>query len=296
MSANFERLLPWLLRAVWASLPFTVGPALAAALDGRSRPVQAVASVLLWGTWTVVLLATLVPHPIGLTALRSAAPAALVAAVAAAAGGRGSAVSIGTAGSLGTAGLLMALAFLPETGALFVNGPAYPNERRLPLRVPGALLFGIIPGAWVLAVATPTAGLFLLAARRWVPGAVVLALGLALAATLFRSLHGLARRWVVFVPAGMVLHDPLSLTDPVLFRRQMIESLRPARAESQSLDLTQRAPGLALELVLREEAVLMLNERGNRSGRSATVDRLLFTPTRPGAVLREAGTRRVPTG
>jgi len=253
-----------------------------------------VASVLLWGVWAAVLLATLVPHPIGLTALRSAAPAGLVVAVAAVAGGHGSALS--SALSLGAAGLITALAFLPETGALFVNGPAYPNERRLPLRVPGALLFGILPGAWALAVAAPSAGLLLLAARQWVTGGLVLALGLPLAATLFRSLHGLARRWVVFVPAGMVLHDPLSLTDPVLFPRQGIESLAPARAESRSLDLTQRAPGLALELVLRDEAVLMLADRGNRLGRSATVDRLLFTPTRPGAVLREAGARRVPTG
>jgi len=263
---------------------------LAAALDGRSQPVQAVASVLLWGTWTAVLLATLVPHPIGLTALRSAAPAALVAAVAAAVDGHGSALSVGTAG------LAVALVFLPETGALFVNGPAYPNERRLPLRVPGALLFGILPGAWVLAVGTPAAGLFLLAAREWVPGAVVLALGLPLAATLFRSMHALARRWVVFVPAGMVLHDPLSLTDPVLFRRQAIESLRLAPAGSDSLDLTHRAPGLALELVLREEAVLMLAEPRDHLGKPAAVDRLLFTPTRPGAVLREAAGRRVPTG
>ncbi len=294
MSSTFERLLPWLVRAAWASLPFTVGPALAAALDGRSRPVQAVASVLLWGAWTAVLLATLVPHPIGLTALRTVAPAALVVAVGAAAGGHGSALL--SALSLGSAGLVVGLVFLPETGALFVNGPAYPNERRLPLRVPGALLFGILPGAWFLAVGAPCVGLFLLAAREWVAGAAVLALGLPLAAALIRSLHGLARRWVVFVPAGMVLHDPLTFTDPVLFRRQGIESLGPARAESQSLDLTQRAPGLALELVLREEAVLMLSERGNRLGRSATVDRLLFTPTRPGAVLREAAARRIPTG
>ncbi len=289
-SSTFQRLLPWLLRALWAALPFTVGPALAAALDGRSRPVQVVASVLLWGTWTAVLLATLVPHPIGLTALRSFAPAALAAAVAAAAAGHESALS------LGTAGLVTALAFLPETGMLFVNGPAYPNERRLPLRVPGALLFGVIPGAWMLAVAAAPAGLLLLASGRWVAGGAVLALGLPLAATLFRSLHGLARRWVVFVPAGMVLHDPLSLTDPVLFRRQVIESLAPAPAGSQSLDLTQRAPGLALELVLREEVVVMVAERGNRLGRSTSVDRLLFTPTRPGAVLREAAGRRVPTG
>ncbi|MDQ3573504.1 MAG: hypothetical protein M3404_01030 [Actinomycetota bacterium] len=275
-------------------LPFTVGPVLAAALDDRSRPVQIVASVALWGVWALVLLATLAPHPLGLTALRSAAPAALVAAGVAAGGGHGS--SLPMAISLATAGLATVVVFLPETGALFVNGPAYPNERRLPLRVPGPLVVGIVPGAWALAVGAPAAGLLLLAAGQWVPGAIVLALGIPVAAALYRSLHALSRRWVVFVPAGMVLHDPLALTDPVLFHRQEIEALRPAPAGSESLDLSQGAPGLALELVLREEATLMLAQPRNRPGRSVTVDRLLFTPTRPGAVLREAGARRVPTG
>lgn len=285
-----KQLLSWLLRAAWAVLPFTLGPALAAALEGRSRPVQMVCSVALWAVWAAVLLAILVPHPLGLTALRSTAPATLVAAVAAAVDGHAS------PWSLGAAGLVTAVAFLPETGALFVNGPAYPNERRLPLRVPGALLLGILPGSWALALGAPAGGLLLLAARQWLAGGVVVALGLPLAATLFRSLHSLSRRWFVFVPAGVVLHDPLSLTDPVLFRRQVIETLRPAPAGGESLDLTQGAPGLALELVLQEEASLMLTEPRNPRGRSASVDRLLFTPTRPGEVLREAGARRVPTG
>ena len=282
-------LLPWLVRVAWAVLPFALGPALASALDGRSRAVQALASAVLWAAWAAVLLATLVPHPVGLTALRTAAPAALVAAVAAAADGHASPLA------LGSAALVTAVAFVPETGALFVNGPAYPNERRLPLRVPGPLLLGVLPGAWALAVGAPGAGAMLLASRQWLAGTLVLGLGLAVSATLFRSLHSLSRRWVVFVPAGMVLHDPLSLTEPVLFRRQAIESLHPAPADSQALDLTQRAPGLALELVLREEASLMLTEPRNPLGRSATTDRLLFTPTRPGVVLREAGARRVPT-
>lgn len=285
-----ENLLPWLVRGAWAVLPFTVGPAFDAFLDGRSRPVQVVASVIVWVVWAAVLLATLVPHPLGLTGLRGAAPAVVVAAVAMALGGHGSVWSVAAAG------LTVVMAFLPETGALFVNGPAYPNERRLPLRVPGPLLLGTLPVAWALAVGAPTAGVLLLAAGQWVAGGAVLALGLPLAALMFRSLHGLSRRWVVFVPAGMVLHDPLSLTDPVLFRRQVIESLRPAPADSESLDLTQRAPGLALELVLREQVGVVLIEPGNRQGRTATVDRLLFTPTRPGAVLQEAGARRVPTG
>ncbi|MDQ3681333.1 MAG: hypothetical protein M3378_12490 [Actinomycetota bacterium] len=294
MYSTLERLLPWLVRAAWGVLPFTLGPALAAALDDRSRPVQVVASVVLWGVWALVLVATLAPHPLGLTALRSAAPAALVTATVAAAGGHGS--SLSTAASMVTAGLAMVVVFLPETAALFANGPAYPNERRLPLRVPGALVLGIVPGAWAMAVGAPTAGLLLLAARQWIPGAIVLAVGTPVVVALHRSLHALSRRWVVFVPAGMVLHDPLALTDPVLFPRRGIEVLRPAPAGSESLDLTQGAPGLALELVLREEATLMLAQPRNRPGRSVTADRLLFTPTRPGAVLREAGARRVPTG
>ena len=290
MPQALERLLPWLIRAVWTSLPFTLGASLGASLEDHSRPVQLVASFLLWGVWAVVLVATLAPHPLGLTALRSAAPAGLAVAGAAAADGHASALS------LGVAGLALALAFLPETGALFVNGPAYPNERRLPLRVPGALLLGILPVTWALAVGGPAVGLLLLAARQWAAGAVVLFAAVPLAAVLFRSLHALSRRWVVFVPAGIVLHDPLSLTDPVLFRRQLVETLRPAPAGSDSLDLSQRAPGLALELVLKEEVPLMLTRPGNRLGQSAAPRRLLFTPTRPGAVLREAAGRRVPTG
>ena len=294
MYSTLERLLPWLVRAAWGVLPFTMGPALAAALHDRSRPVQVVASVVLWAVWSVVLVATLAPHPVGLTALRSAAPAALAAATVATASRNGPSLSM--AASVATAGLATVVVFLPETGALFVNGPAYPNERRLPLRVPGPLVLGIVPGAWALAVGAPAAGLLLLAAGLWLPGAIVLALGMPVSAALYRSLHALSRRWVVFVPAGMVLHDPLALTDPVLFHRKGIEALRPAPAGTDSLDLTQGAPGLALELVLREEATLMLAQPRNRPGRSVTVERLLFTPTRPGAVLREAGARRVPTG
>ncbi len=115
------------------------------------------------------------------------------------------------------------------------------------------------------------------------------------AGVLWRSLHGLSRRWVVFVPAGLVLHDPMTLVDPVLFRRQVVDVLRPAPADSDALDLTQRAPGLALELVLKEEAHLVLLRPGRRTADTVTASRLLFTPTRPGAALQEARTRRVPT-
>jgi hypothetical protein len=112
---------------------------------------------------------------------------------------------------------------------------------------------------------------------------------------LARALHGLSRRWIVFVPAGMVLHDPMALTEPVLFEKRVIETIRPAPADTDSLDLTQGAPGLALELILLEKVPMTL-AKPRRRGQPGASARLLFTPTRPGLVLREAATRRVRVG
>ncbi|MEA2703793.1 MAG: hypothetical protein QOD63_1738, partial [Actinomycetota bacterium] len=196
------RVLPWLLRGLWVALPFTVGPALAAALDGAGDSVRTVASLGLWLGWAVGVAAVLVPHPIGLTALRLLAPAAVTAALAAAGAGEPSALAVGWA--LVSA----AWAFTPAVGAEWVNGPSYPNERRYLLRVPGPLLLGPLAVAWALVMAGVAAGPLLLAAERWVAGVVALAVGAPLAWVLARAVHNLARRWAVFVPAGMVLHDP----------------------------------------------------------------------------------------
>ena len=282
------RLLPWLLRLSWAVLPFTVGPALAEALDPRPDTVRAVASVVLWLGWGATFAATLVLHPVSLTILRLTAPAALAVALAAAVDGETSALA------LGSAAVILVVAFAAEIGAEFVNGSAYPNERRLPLRVPGPLLFGPLLLAWLLAVPLPAVGVLLVADERWVAGGLVLALAGPLAVLLVRAMHGLARRWVVFVPAGLVLHDPMTLADPVLFRRQTIGRLGPAAADTDALDLTQRSPGIALELRSKEDVQLTLTRPGRAVGENRTTTKLLFTPTRPGAVLEAARERRFP--
>jgi hypothetical protein len=291
---DFRHLYPWVVRAGWLALPFAAGPALGAALHPHSEAVRLAATVLLWAGWATVLLGTLVPYPIGLTALRVSAPAAAVASVAAVATGRPSALA--AFGAVAATLVDVVVAFAPPTGALFVNGPAYPNERRYPLRPPGPLLLGPLELSWAVAVGAPTAGILLLAARSWVAGAVVLLVGLPAAFVLARSLHGLSRRWLVFVPAGVVLHDPIALLDPVLFPRQTIEALRPALADSDSLDLSQGALGLTLELVLTEKVPMTRVKPGKVGGEQGASARLLFTPTRPGQVLAEAARRRVPVG
>lgn len=249
--------------------------------------MRTLASVGLWAGWAVGLGATVVPHPVSLTALRVLAPAATVAAVAASIGDRASVLAVAWSA------VATALAFAPDTGLLCVNGPAYPNERRLPLRAPAPLLVGPVVVAWAVAVAGAAAGPLLLAARQWVWGGVACAVGLPLSWLLLRSLHQLSKRWVVFVPAGFVLVDPLGLTDSVLVRRQHIRSLGPAPAESPGLDLTQRAPGLVVEVTLSQPVDVGLVRPGHRSGETRSADRLLFTPTLPGAVLDEAKARHL---
>lgn len=288
LTRDLSRLAPWVVRAVWAALPFTTGPALASALDPASAPVRIVASSGLWLAWAVGMVAASVPHPIALTALRVLGPAGVVAALVAALANHPSALAVAWAA------VACAWAFAPSTGMASVNGPAYPNERRFLLRPPGPLLKGPLPSAWALSVAGIGAGPLLLAARQWLLGGLLLLVGWPLALLLLKSIHNLSRRWAVFVPAGLVLHDPLVLFDPVLFRRQDVAALRAATGHDPAyLDLSQRAPGLGLLLDLAEPVNVTLLRPGRREGHPVETQHIRITPSRPGAVLEEARRRRI---
>jgi len=284
-------LRPWPARATWLLLPFTAGPALADGLAGRSHDVRWTVALLLWVGWTLTLVALLVPRTISLTVLRVLAPTALVATGwAALTGGR---LGFGDVLAVGSAALAVAAAFSPLTGDVFVDGSSYGPERRMALRAPTALLLGPLPLTWLAAVAGASAGPLLLGAHRWAAGAAVIVVGAVIARFAVRSLHQLSRRWIVFVPAGMVLHDPLDQPEPTLFLRRSVRRLGPAHADTTALDLTRGAFGLALQLDLIEP-IDMLVRRGRSGAEKVTVNALLFTPTRPGALLDEARSRRIP--
>ena len=281
------------VRIAWFALPLTAGPALAHGLRDASTPVQVVASALAWLAWGGVGVAVLVPRTVSLTALRIGAPAALAtsiwAAVRSGDGGVAEIVAIGW-----TALLAAVVLFVPVVTDLFVDGSSYGPERRMALRTPAPLFLGPVELAWVVVVAGLAAGPLLLAAHSWVLGVIALAAGAVVVRPAARSLHQLSRRWVVFVRVGFVLHDPVTLADPVLFRKQDVRSLgpAPADAEGDSTDVTGRALGLALELRLRTKATMALVQRRNQS-RTIDTDRVLFTPARPGAFLNEARERGI---
>lgn len=290
---------PWPLRAAWLALAVLAAPALAGALDDASGPVQLTAGVGLWAGWLVALVAMLVPSTVSLTVVRVAGPAAVAATVVAALRGPAGADDVAAL----VAGVAAAVAALTATTTdAFVDGSSYGNERRLALATPAALRFGPAPLAGALTVGLPAAAALAFASRQWALG---VALSVAAAGVLrltVPALHRLSRRWVVFVPAGLVVHDPVALAEPVLFRRAGVRRIGPVAADAgieDALDLTGRAAGLVLEITLDEPTDLAVPPPGpRRRGRPEVVraDRVLITPLRPGALLAEAQERRLPVG
>jgi hypothetical protein len=284
---------PWPARATWALLPLLLGPALGDALDERSGAVATTGSGMAWATWAVVLGATVLPRALGLTVLRVVAPLALAVAMWAGVAADQRAVD---ALAVAWSALVVVAAFAPTTGDAFANGSSYGDERRILLRVPTPLLLGPLPLAWAALVGPALAAPLLLAAEQWVQGALALAVAVPAVVLAGRAVHGLARRWVVFVPAGVVLHDLHAMVDPVLFPRARIARLGPAPAAplpADGLDLTVGALGLVLQLDLREP-LEVAPRRPDRTVKPVPLRAVRFAPTRPGAVLAEARARRLP--
>lgn len=288
---RIEDLGPWPLRACWVALAL-IGPlAIGDALDSRSTPVTVVVAAGLWLGWAAALVAMLVPRNEALTAMRTLVPGGLaVILIALATGSTADAASVAAA-VIAAVATLWVLA--PWIGEAWVDGSSYGPERRFPLRPPVLLGYGIVPIVWLAVFAGLTSGPLLLAARQWVAGSAAIVVGAAAVVLGIRSLHQLSRRWVVLVPAGLVLHDTLTMPDPQLLLRRMIAGVGPAAADTEADDLTAGAPGLALQLDLREPVDLLVRS-GGRSTETRSSLHLLFTPSRPRHLLDAIGERRIP--
>ena len=281
----------WLLRAGWLSLALVAAPALADAFTDRSRAVQVVTAAGLWSAWAVGLVATAVPRTETLTALRLLAPGVVAVAGWAAIGA--DRPGWGVAG-ITVALVTAALALVgPGVSDAFVDGSSYGDERRVALRIPAALWAGPLPLAWAAGAAGATVGPLLLASEQWIAGAAATAVGLALVWLVVRQFHQLSRRWLVFVPAGVVVHDPLRLTDPVLFLRRLLGRVSAADpADDDAVDLTGGAMGVVVELRSREPVTIGLREGTGRAERDG-VHAVWVSPVRPGATLELARQKRL---
>jgi hypothetical protein len=285
--------MPWALRVAWLLTAVLGAPAVTSAVDGRSDAVRAVAQIGAGVLWVLGVAAMAIAAVVSLTATRVIVPLAPVAGAAALTAG---ADGLDVVGLVAPGAVATVLAFAAETGRAFVQASAYGDEDRHLLRPPFAYAMASVV-TWCVWSAALLSAPLLLAARAWVAGALAAAIAIACTAVLPRRWHRLARRWLVLVPAGIVLHDHVVLAETLMLRRSEVARIRLAPADTQALDLTGPATGHAIEVSTTEPVTALVGPTPqDRRGRAVHLTAFLASPTRPGRFLRAAADRRLPVG
>jgi hypothetical protein len=288
-----ERWLPWVARVAWLLVAVAGGIALEGALDGRSTNVRWVTAVGAWGSWTIVTIALLIASVRSLTVVRLGVPVGLVVVVAAVAGGADATETLALA--IPTLVTLVAV-FAAEFGRSFVQASAYGDELRFPLRPPlGVAIAAVV--TWCVWAPSFVGGPLLVAARNWVPGGLVSALALAGAIVIGPRWHRLSKRWLVFVPAGIVVHDPVVLADTITLRTAQVARIGLAPTDTGAADLTGPANAHAIQIDSTEAVTAVFAFTPSEpNGRAIHMAAFLVAPSRPGGALAAAAARHLPVG
>ena len=281
----------WCTRVLWALLPVTAGSALADATVSWSTAPARLAAAILWLVWAAGLFALFAPRPAGLTLLRVVAPCGFVCVVFS----LSSASTTSAVLALVGCGIAAIFALSAPVAMATANALAYGDEHRFVLRVPMPLLLGPIPLAIAIAGLGVATGPLLLADERYALGAITTVVGVPLALVIVRALHQLSCRWFVLVPAGIAIADPLTLTEPVLVRRENIASLRrtaSAELPPGALDLRLGTIAGGIQMVL-SDAVEFGRRRGRAGAEIVDTHMVTVAVVRAEAAIAQARTRRI---
>lgn len=285
--------LPWILRLAWVATAVAGWTVLVEATEDRSDPVRMMAT---WGAaavWLAGVAAMASPGVTSLTATRVVVPLAVpIAGLTAVTG----ADAVSAATFAATAVAATAVALSADLGRSFVQASAYGDESRFPLRAPVGLgIAGSV--AWIVWAAMLISGPVLLVAGPWFIGAPLTALALVATIGLARRWQLLARRWLVLVPAGLVVHDPVVLGETIMLRTAQIAGVGLAPADTEALDLSGPAAGHAIEVRCLEMVTALLPpDRERPTGKAVHVRSFLVAPTRPGRFLDDAAGRGLRLG
>lgn len=284
---TWPRLVPWAARIGWIAVGAVGAPALASVLEPRSEAVRFGVTALSAGIWLAGVVAVAITATATLTLARVVFPTIIPAAVLAMVFGADLPASIGT---LIIAVISVAVVLSPEYGQIAVQSSAYGNEVRFLLRPPlGFLLAAIV--AWVLCVTAILSATLLLASGLVIPGLAVIVAALAITVLALPRWHRLSRRWLVLVPAGVVIHDPVTLSDTVMLKRSHIRHITLAPADTEAFDLTGPSSGHALEIATTETVTVVCAGVRGAAPRAIHLTAMLIAPSRPGRALRAAADR-----
>ncbi|MEK7410948.1 MAG: hypothetical protein AAB327_06140 [Actinomycetota bacterium] len=275
--------LAWLARLLWL-VAAIIPNDLLDSLPKDSAALRYTMTAEFWTLWSIVTIALWVYHTLSLTLARCLAPLITVYLFI----GISGATTVPAAITSATCALLTCLIiFTADYGAVHVQAGAYGDERRFLLRVPVPLILPV-GLAYGLLVALSALTSWWLADKQWVPGGVGLVIGALMLWKLAPRIHQLSWRWLVFVPAGVVLHDPTLLSEVLMLRRHDVASIALAPADTQAIDLTGYTKGVPLEIQLREMTDVRLTPFAARLLKTTDalhVQAFLVAPTRPALVL-----------
>ena len=280
----------YVFRLAWIPIPLLGYGVFGSALDEKSVSLQVTVSLSLWILWSVILLISLIPSASLLTLYRVVVPISVVAAIWGCIKAEMNASSILL---LFCSAMSLSISLLPSIGFWFINGSAYGDEVRIPLRAPGPLLLGPVPLAWTVVASNLIFSVILLSSQNYVSGFIVVTIGSSLSYFSCRSLSALSQRWLVFVPAGIVLHDNMVLADPFLIRKSMIKGISPALASTTGLDLTMSSIGMSLEVELYEPAGFSLQMNPLAPPEVNEVTSFLVSPSLLSTTLEQALARNI---
>ena len=283
----------WVERLLWIAAGVTTAMSVGDAVVHRSGAMRLTSAIVVWSVFGLVVLAVMVPSALGLTVVRTAAPLAVVGAVSSWIGGASPVVG---AAAVGLAAVHTAFALSADVGGAFVQASAYGNERRFLLRAPFAYLVPLVV-SWLVWCALLVAAVLVLGASRWLVGGLLGAAALVLGRFVITRYHRLSRRWLVIVPAGVVVHDHLVLGETTMVTRSNVLAMRLALADTVAADFTGPASGHAIEVEVREmiTALLAPTRRAPR-GTALHVQAFIIAPSRPGLALTYATEQRLPVG
>lgn len=256
---NLRRASVWIVRIAWVALalvPVPIGDALA----DSGRTAQIVFTVAAWVTWAIGVAASAWLSPVSLTAMRVVAPVGVIGLVIAtlARPNLSEAPVVWPLVAVALVVFATFAAFLPDHAAAHVQAAAYGAERRLPLRVPVPQVAPIVL-TWVVTTGAIAGFLFAVAGEVWWLAVIVGPCAGGLGWLASTRLHRFSRRWLVVVPAGVVVHDHVLLAETFMVKAHTVTSVRVADKPGEALDLSGITRGALLVVTLREAENLALS-------------------------------------
>lgn len=280
MSTNLERWLPWVARVAWAATGVFAWSAIDA-IDGDTT-MRWVAYVGGGAIWIGGLIGLALSSVTTLTIARVSVPLAVPAAglLLLSPADRSDAVV-----TIAAAAVTTIIVMSADVARAFVQASAYGAEQRFPLRPPLAYEIAAVI-AWAIVAALLLVGMVVAANHRLLIGGIIVAIAVAGFVWAWPRWHRLARRWLVIVPAGLVVHDPLVLAETLMLRRHDIGDVSLAPADTDAADLTGPATGHALEInTATSVTALLTGTPAEPRGTAIHLTALLVSPSRPGVAL-----------